>query len=463
MIQQQIIPQNRLDCIEKIIREDEVSLKRQFQYYFRTLGFELLPFQLQECIDWYNNTTNLWRWMRGFGKTWLRCHLSVFRAIKEKRTIYLTPFEKQLQQADIYFEQNLFLDKRGRFGKKVDDTYYHHNAPMIITNVLQLGNVASGRFNDIVFDELAIVESNREFIVDKAMDLQQSMDDCKTDYISTPVFGSLFQKKEDFMTSYKKGHVSHRNYINTPNNLVSNTPEKMQRINDAKLEAEVLGKMWEFNQEKLAEYSTRGTTVFVNLVIDDKLSGSWDPTSIGFDFHGGDIGHVAEGVYWTREDPVNLYCVFEDQHPYDNAITAMKSLEYIKDMPKFRNADKYAPSYGFDTGFSKDARYYGVMEKEASDQNVYNALCYVIHINPKLTPKLYADMVAAFYEDQTKYKIHKEKTGDKYRNHFLDAFLLAVPSKGEGFLITPYSMTSQMGGEQYRAAMLKLRDELYQV
>ncbi len=452
--------------IEKYIRQSPDPIERKIRVYFKACGIELMPFQLEESLKWFYNPINLWRWGRGFSKTFMLSYLSVFIAILKLRTAYFVPWRDQLDQVEVYFDNNPFVDQRGRNGKKANNFYYIDGKRMIKLSILRSGNTKSGRFHHLVFDEVADLDIKREPLIDTAKELQSSLPHVKTTYISTPKLGTYFQRKEDYLIKTQYGNISHRNFVNTPVNMVSDTPEKALELERSREESIELGLLWLWEQNKLAIYTTCGESAFPNLQIDYTISNLFTPTHIGFDFHGADTGHMAVGWFWNPEKYQDVYCVYEYQHRYKQSDTAMQSLKFIEDFPVFRHAEKFASDYGYNAGFAKDAREYDVRCREENKKGVaglvYNALKFKIHINPSLTPHVYNDFKNAYYDNQAEFDVHKEKTGEEFRNHWLDAGLMGLPNiLNKMYLLSQQTAPAALSGEEYRKVMMNLR-QIYQ-
>lgn len=393
------------------------------------------------------------------------CYLEVLRAIVGRRVMYFVPFERQLKQAQIYFNQNPYLDMRGIKNKSVDGTYYIDGYPMIVTGIISPGNVMSGRFNDIALDELAEIEPARQYLVEVCKRLQRAMSDCKTSFVSTPKFDTVFQKEEEYILSSGNGNVVWLNYQNCPDNLVSNTPEKMKSIEDSRLQAIANGTLWLWEQMELAIYATCGARAF-RLKVED-IDPNWKPTDMGFDFHGHEIGHIAVGVYYDEvRYPSDVWFVYEKQHQYTINDNGVSSLRFIDDIPIYHNCNKYGGSYGTNMCFMMDGREFGLVdriEKKTGESGlVYNAVCYTLHFDPKLTPNTYHEFKVAYYDDQKTFKLHKETQGDVYRNHYLDAGLLAIPDKSKSaFIFCDDKMNNniRLSQDEYRKQMKELYEE----
>jgi hypothetical protein len=455
------IPPTYQESIKKILRDTSIPIKKRIWIYFKSCGVHLLPFQLDVAVKWWNTPKNLWRWQRGFSKSFMLVYLEVLRAILGRRVAYFVPFEKQLKQATIYFNQNPFLDQAGRRGKDVDGTFYIGGKPVIVIAILSPGNIMSGRFHDVALDELAELEPGRENLVEICKRLQRSLSDCKISFVSTPKADTVFQREEEYIISSGKGNIVHLNYQNCPDNLVSDTPEKMQAIEDSRLQAEANGTLWLWEQMELAIYSTCGQKAF-RIKIED-IDPNWKPTDIGFDFHEWATGHIVVGVYYDEvRHPNDIWFVYERQHQYKESDNGVSSLRFIDDMPIYHGCNKYAGSYGFNACFCMDAKEFGVIdrcEKKTGESGlVYNALCYTLHFDPKLTPLTYHDFFVAYFDDPKIYKLHKEVSGDVYRNHHLDAGLLAIPDKSQSKFIfcDEKEKNPKLNQEEYRKQMKEL-------
>lgn len=63
-------------------------------------------------------------------------------------------------------------------------------------------------------------------------------------------------------------------------------------------------------------------------------------------------------------------------------------------------------------------------------------LNYTWHIDRTKTPKFFKDFTEAEWADQNKFILHKEPSGMKFRNHHLDAAMVALPKfDGKGVYI----------------------------
>ena len=110
---------------------------------------------------------------------------------------------------------------------------------------------------------------------------------------------------------------------------------------------------------------------------------------------------------------------------------------YFKRIPH-----KRGETYGFNDGYFKDSRKWGVKSFDISGNkkhnSVYNFKQFHVYIDPIITPQLAHDVENAIWVNAAIYKIMKKASGITFRNHYVDAGLVGLPyAKGDvGFVNT---------------------------
>ena len=418
----------------------------------------LTGWQIEEIAKTLAYGETLWNWGRGFSKTLLCTVLSVFAGIHGLKVLYLVPSKKQLDQPKAYFEQFPYIDKKGRDKKESDGWYYINGEPRIHIDILGDNAIRSGRFHVVILDECGQLVSfpKREQFMQVVDGVQRAMSPTIKLLASTPTIGSQFEKTDyylqekwanqlrrskqvdastrDIIQQYGSKYTSHRNFLNTTPNFVANTPDKYALLLEQRARYKSLGLEWLWNQENLAMYQVSGGAAFNNLQVTQfNHLFKDDITHFGYDFHGPETGHIEVGIHYRPEYPWKFYILHEEQHTYLKTASAEDSVKFI-DHPAYYNKSKRVESYGFNYGYWMAAQQFGVQPVniggQAKHNLAWNLLQYHIYIDPKRTPKVYEDLRTAIWQDQNKFQVYKEDSGETYRNHYLDALMNGVPLWG---------------------------------
>jgi hypothetical protein len=426
----------------------------------------LKPWQLYEVhnICASMNGDFLWRWQRGFSKTLMVSIIALFFACLGLRTCIILPAKKQLGQIKEYFETCELLDYRGQDKKIGPEGWYSINGKKLIhVDIAGMTAVNSGRFHCVIWDECAqlVKEPRKEYYYDKADGMFRAMEYKIKLSTSTPLIGSRFEKEDLYLQGlwaekikaklpqtkhwdvsqiiarYQCPWVSWRNYENTPDNFVTDTPMKYAALMAERAKAVKMGLLWIWQSENKAIYVSAGGKVFTTVIFMKHNMTKWNIS--GFDFHEHEIGHIECRFFWNRNDPTALYATGELQHKYGDQDTAMESVKFLR-QPAYNHVRKRGEDQGFNRGFFKDARRYGVIAANrilSKADQVANLFEFKIFVDPEVTPNLYEDIRSAQWKDPNKYEIRKESQGQDFRNHYLDCLLNAAPNaKGSNFLNT---------------------------
>lgn len=401
---------------------------------------KLLDWQVEEIRKIVSTMDGeyLWRWQRGFSKTILLAILGTFLACYNLRTCIVLPTKKQLAQLRLYLESCELFDKRGRSTKRAaDDWYYLAGKPMMHLDIANFSTVNSGRFDCLLWDECAqlIYEPKKEELIYKMDGVFRSMKYKVKLYSSTPITGSEFEKIERFLP---KDRVSHRNYLNTPENFIIQNQFQLEILEKEREAYIARGREWQWIQENLAEYQSAGGTVFTTAVYGPHTH--TQVTRWGFDFHDYTTGHMGVGMTVDRQDKA-VYIISEKNFRYQESSTTDESLKFMT-LPLFHGCWIYGEPMGYNAGFYKQARKYGLrnvaseqLSTSKGDATVANLFDWKIYIDPDLTPETYNDFRTAQWKDAGKYRIQKEHSGTIFRNHYLDCVKNAVPRLQTGYAI----------------------------
>ena len=438
----------------------ENPFPQNFDIYLKMCGIELKSWQRQECINMMQKSEYLINWGRGMSKTLLFTLVSVFDALCGLKTVYLVPRTDELSQPMEYFNANPFIDfnpyKRGSdrsFNISKSTWFNILGKPMIkISNIDDKGfNVSSGRFSRIKLDESALLMYYKmeNELYNKTNGMLRSMPYPRKTYASTPLIGSYFvTMKEDFEKHFPDKY-SWRNFENTPNNFLTDTPEKLRIIEEEREHARRTGILHAWETENLAIPRTASGAAFKNIFVNDiAIFPSQTPTHIGFDFHGYKIGHIWVGFYYNSySSPQDVWILSEGAEKYSEENTADESMKFLENNSFFQGKILKGESGGMiNDPYVKAGRKYGMVginiqggKKHVLESNILN---YRIHIpiDPKsreiLTPNFYRDIKDAEWRDPNKFELRKESSGNKFRNHYIDAFMNALPlSQGKGIYI----------------------------
>ena len=410
-------------------------------------------------------------WGRGMSKTYLFVLVAVFLAIFAMRVIYLVPRVDELEQPMQYFNSNAFVDTNPY--KKTDKThsigkggksmwYYVLGKPVIkISNIDDKGyNVSSGRFNVTMYDECALLMyySREVELFNKANGMLMAMNYPHRIWASTPLIGSHFLTMKEDLAIHAPDQLSWRNFENTPDNFTTDTKEKMDNMLEMREDARRQGILHAWETEYLALPRTATGAAFMNYV-EEPFSefGLQRHTRIGFDFHGYAYGHVwvALAVNYVRY-PLQVFVIAEGRQTYDIDANADTSMEFLN-QPFFASelygeGDKTNMVNG---PFLKAGDPYGMQNTRINGQEKYNLeanmLRYTWHIDKIKTPIFYKDFTEAEWADPNKFMLHKESSGSKFRNHYIDAAMVALPKiEGKGFYFPNKKLNARSFAEEDR-------------
>ena len=408
--------------------------------YFKAQGITLLPWQFNNFLNSLARRNTMKNWGRGMSKTFMDCHFAVYTALFGLKSAYCVPRQDQFDQAKIYFNQNPFVNNNPH--KSYDKAFgqwfsvHKYSQSIKIINIDDKGyNVSSGRFNNLILDESALLMyfAKEIEIYNKAMGMMKSMPYQHLLIDSTPLLGSHFYNLKEDWEQYDPGAVSWHNFQNTPNNYVSDTDEKLDNLMAELYEQRRMGIEWNWECENLAVPRVPGGTPFPNVIWEDfeYIRGNY----MGFDFHGPDLGHMEVEIYIDYQLPDELYVMSESTHRYDPLATGMESVKFLE-AQEYRGVVKHVETHGFNEGYFRDARRYGMIGCELIngkvDEGFYNLLKYHIHINQVFTPELAREVREAQWDDPNVFKIKKEGSGKKWRNHRIDCLKNGAKRHGRG-------------------------------
>jgi len=416
-----------------------------FDLYCVFCGIKLKKWQRQECLNLIEKDEYLINWGRGMSKTILFTIVAVFDALCGLKTCYIVPRTDELVQPVEYFNANPFVDINP-YKKSGDKIFWIEKArwfyvlgrPMIkITNMDDKGyNVSSGRFSRVKHDECALLMYYQKEVelLNKADGMLRAMPYPRKAWSSTPLIGSHFvtmaeDKKEHFPDEY-----SWRNFENTPDNFLTNTPEKLRVIERERSNAKRQGILYAWETENLAIPQTASGAAFKNYIEEDfKDFDIKIHDRVGFDFHGYRYGHVWVALAYNPERyQSHVWVIAEGQEKYDESANADESMLFLTepffDTLLFGEGDTKNMING---PFLKAGQTWGMEAVNISGYEKYNLeanmLNFTWHVDKSKTPNFYRDFTEAEWADQNKFSLHKEASGKKFRNHFIDAAMVALP------------------------------------
>jgi len=247
---------------------------------------------------------------------------------------------------------------------------------------------------------------------------------------------------------------SWRNFENTPNNWVTNTPAKLANMLELKADATRQGILYAWETEYLALPRTASGAAFKNYVEESFADFHIKRhNKIGFDFHGYRYGHIWVALgYNPISRPSDIYVIAEGQQQYKIDANADESMEFLK--TPFFNCELYGEgdvTNMVNGPFLKAGQCYGMspvningLEKYNHEANILN---FTWHMDRLKTPNFFRDFTDGEWADQNKFILHKESSGSKFRNHYIDAGSIAAPMiKGEGFYIPNRRLRRASGG-----------------
>ena len=445
-----VAPSLNHNLIYSLVRE---PFPKSFDMYCALMHIELKPWQRVECMNMIRYPKYLINWGRGMSKTYLFVLVAVFLAIMGMKVIYLVPRVDELEQPMEYFNANCFVDNNPH--KRTDKTFsikkgmwYHVlGKPMIkISNIDDKGfNVSSGRFNVCMYDECALLMyyAKEVELFNKANGMLRAMDHPHKIWASTPLVGSHFVEMKRDLKKRSPHLMSWRNFENTPDNFLTDTQEKRDQIAEERADAMNQGILYAWETENLALERTASGAAFMNF-IEEPFSEFDQKTHnrIGVDFHGYANGHIWVALaYRSHRSEKDVYVIAEGQEKYDVKATAKESMSFLGN-PFF---DCMLYGEGDITNlvngpFLKAGLPYGMINATISGHEKYNMeanmLQFTWHIDQLKTPLFYKDFTEAEWADPNKFILHKESSGMKFRNHFIDAAMTALPKRqGRGIYV----------------------------
>ena len=440
-----LIPTFPVDILEQIINTPFPS---SFDLYCAMMDIVLKPWQRDECLKMIKYPKYLIDWGRGMSKTYLFVLVAVFVGIFGMRVIYLVPRVDELEQPMQYFNSNAFVDNNPH--KKTDKTwsigkggksmwYYIGGKPVIkISNIDDKGfNVSSGRFDFTMYDECALLMyySKEVELFNKANGMLMVSDYPHRIWASTPLIGSHFLTMKEDIEEHEPELHSWRNFQNTPDNFTTDTQVKMDNMLAMKADATRQGILYAWETEYLALPRTALGRAFMN-VIEHPIREfpAYEKTHIGFDFHGWKNGHIWVAFYYEpRRSQTDVYILAEGAEIYHEADTADQSMDFLRTNPYFRGCLLKGESGGMiNDPYIKAGRQWGMDSVSINGQAKHdleaNILNFVVHVDPIVTPLFHEDITSAEWKDPNKFILHKEASGFKFRNHYLDAFMNVLPA-----------------------------------
>ncbi|MCJ7481508.1 MAG: hypothetical protein MUO31_00930 [Thermodesulfovibrionales bacterium] len=444
---------------------------RNFDIYCVFCGITLKPWQRQECLNMIEKDEYLLNWGRGMSKTILMSLVTVFDALCALKTCYIVPRTDELVQPIEYFNANPFVDLNPykKYGDKViwiekARWFRVMGRSMIkITNMDDKGyNVSSGRFSRIKYDECALLMyyAKEVELLNKGDGMLRAMPYPRKSWSSTPLIGSHFvtmmeDKKEHFPEEY-----SWRNFENTPDNFLTNTPDKLRIIERERENARRMGILYAWETENLAIPQTASGAAFKNYIAEDfQTFVVQNHSRIGFDFHGYRYGHIWVALgFNSAQYESDVWVIAEGQEKYEENANADESMLFLTE-PYF-DCELYGEG---DTEnmingpFLKAGQTWGMEPVNIMGQEKYNLeanmLNFTWHVDRKKTPNFYIDFTEAEWADQNKFSLHKEASGRKFRNHYIDAAMVALPkARGRNIYIPNRRLNIQSFIEQDRKA-----------
>ena len=436
-----VVPCLSYDVIQDILDE---PFPHNFDLYCSMMDLYLKDWQRQECLNMIRYNKYLINWGRGMSKTFLFVLVAVFLALFDMRVIYLVPRVDELEQPMQYFNANAFVDANPH--KKTDKTfsikkgmwYYVGGKPMIkISNIDDKGfNVSSGRFNVTMYDECALLMyyAKEVELFNKASGMLRAMDYPHRIWASTPLIGSHFVTMKKDIEATTPELMSWRNFENTPDNFLTDTPEKKAQMEEERQDAIRQGIAYAWETENLALERTALGRAFKNIyeLPFDEFRWKYEAGNrIGFDFHGWKVGHIWVEVFIHPQIPDEVYIINEGAEVYDEQATADESMNFLK-RPYFNGKIKIGESGGLiNDPYVKAGSKFGMGAANIQGKQKHNLeaniLQYKIYIDRLRTPRTYEDLTNAEWADPNKFVLHKESQGKKFRNHYLDAFSNQLP------------------------------------
>lgn len=437
------------------------------RYYSKYTDIDLTEWQDTEVKRILKSSRYIMNWGRGMSKTILLCFLSVFFALLGMKVCYCVPREDELEKPLDYFNCNPFVDhnpyKKGNDKShtiKKGTWFYVLGKPMIkITNIDDKGfNLSSGRFNVVIYDECALLmyyKMEKE-LLNKGKGLMRATSYPHLIFASTPLVGSHFY---ELYKNYPDSNKSHRNFENTKDNFITNTPDKRRQLEEERREAEEMGTLYAWETENLAIPRTANGAAFKNLYYEDiSTFPSIIPTHCGFDFHGWQTGHIWVAFYYNpAQSKKDIYIIKEGAETYaKEEDDSAKTIEFLKD-PFFRGMIlKGEAGNMINDPFAAPARKYGLIGVDITGNKKHNLeaniLNYRIHIPYTLghciVPNFENDIKYAEWKDFTKFVLHKEQTGTRFRNHYIDAFANALPIYYEAGMYIPNKRVRDVSFEE---------------
>ena len=416
------------------------------------MGFDLADWQHEVFDQILYNTKVILNWGRGMSKTLMLCLISVFFALIGMKVCYCVPRTDELTQPMEYFNNNPFVD-RNPHKRTADKSYniqkanwfYVLGKPMIkITNIDDKGfNLSSGRFSVVIYDECALLMYYQKEVelLNKGKGMLRSQNYPHIIYASTPLIGSHFYS---MFENYPDRCKSWKNYENTPNNFITDRPEKLAQLLEEREEARQMGVEFAWETENLAIPRTASGAAFKN-IIEAPISTfrSQIPTHCGFDFHGWQLGHIWVAFYYNpSQDPESIYILKEGAERYDESMTADESMQFLGHDPFFRQLTLKGESGGMiNDPYIKAGRQWGLQGVNINGQDKHNLeaniLNFHIYVDPRITPNVYRDLTEAEWKDANKLILHKEATGMKFRNHYIDAMMNVLPLHTRAGIFVP--------------------------
>jgi len=352
-----------------------------------------------------------------------------------------------------YFDYNPFVDANPHkrtvdksFSTQKGTFYYVLGRPMIkITNIDDKGfNLSSGRFSVVIYDECALLMyfAKEIELLNKGKGMLRSQNYPHIIYASTPLVGSHFYS---MFEHYPESCKSWRNFENTPNNFITNSPDKFNQLMEERIEAEEMGVLYAWETENLAIPHTASGRAYKNIIECDMSTMpafAQNPTHAGFDFHGYAEGHWWVAFhYWPDRSPKDVYILAEGNEKYREEDTADESMQFLENHPYLMGLHLTGESGGMiNDPYIKASRKWGMNDVNINGDHKHdleaNILNYTIHIDKLRTPKTYDDLINAEWKDQNKFILHKEASGKKFRNHCLDCVANGLPQvQGQGIFI----------------------------
>jgi len=314
--------------------------------------------------------------------------------------------------------------------------YYVLGKPMIkISNIDDKGfNVSSGRFNVTMYDECALLMyySKEVELFNKAAGMLRAMDYPHRIWASTPLIGSHFVTMKEDMEAHNPHLISWRNFENTADNYLTDTPEKLTQMLEERADAQRQGILYAWETENLAIPRTAMGRAYQNIIEEPFEEFAYKTHNrIGFDFHGWKLGHVWVAVqYYPEAYPSEIWIIAEGSETYTQEATADESMLFLQE-PFFQTYTCGESGGLINDPYIKAGRKFGLEDvsilgdmKHSLEANILN---YTIHVDKLRTPNFYRDITEAEWKDFNKFELHKESSGKKFRNHYIDAFMNQLP------------------------------------